>query len=233
MPRMKASSLKEGPDIARVAALFGDPARANMLVALGDGRALTASELAAEAGVTKQTASSHLARLTSGGFIVAEPQGRHRYYRVTDEEVAHAIESLMGLAHAKGGRRTRTGPRDPALRHARSCYSHLAGELGVVLFNSLARRRWIELADDGVGVTATGRRAFTEFGIDLPALEALRRPLCRPCLDWSERRHHLAGSLGVALLQRIVDRRWASREKESRIVRFSPAGERAFTKWLG
>jgi DNA-binding transcriptional ArsR family regulator len=228
MPRMK-----DGPDIARVAALFGDPARANMLVALGDGRALTASELAAEAGVTKQTASSHLARLTNGGFIVVEPQGRHRYYRVTDEEVAHAIESLMGLAHAKGGRRTRTGPRDPALRHARSCYSHLAGELGVVMFNSLARRRWIELADDGVGVTASGRRAFTEFGIDLPALEALHRLLCRPCLDWSERRHHLAGSLGVALLQRITDLKWAKREKDSRIVRFSPQGERAFLKWLG
>src|SRR5262245_58322187 len=146
--------------------LFGDPARANMLVALGDGRSLTATELAAEAGVTKQTASSHLARLTSSGLLVVQPQGRHRYYRVSDEEVAHTIESLMGLAQAKGGRRTRTGPRDPALRRARSCYSHLAGELGVAMFNGLARRRWIELAGDDVGVSTSGRRAFTDFGID-------------------------------------------------------------------
>jgi DNA-binding transcriptional ArsR family regulator len=227
------SRMKDGPDIARVAALFGDPARANMMVALGDGRALTATELAAEAGVTKQTASSHLARLTGSGLITVQPQGRHRYYRVTDEEVAHAIESLMGLAHAKGGRRTRTGPRDPALRHARSCYSHLAGELGVALFNGLARRRWIELAGDDVGVSASGRRAFTAFGIDLDGLAAQPRPLCRPCLDWSERRHHLAGSLGVALLTRITDLKWARREKNSRIVRFKPQGEKALLNWLG
>lgn len=226
------SRMKDGPDIARIAALFGDPARANMMVALGDGRALTATELAAEAGVTKQTASSHLARLTNSGLLVVQPQGRHRYYRVADEEVAHAIESLMGLAHAKGGRRTRTGPRDPALRHARSCYSHLAGELGVALFNGLARRRWIELAGDDVGVSASGRRAFTDFGIDLDALASQRRPLCRPCLDWSERRHHLAGSLGVALLTRITDLKWAKREKNSRIVRFTPQGEKALLSWL-
>jgi DNA-binding transcriptional ArsR family regulator len=225
--------MKDGPDIARVAALFGDPARANMLVALGDGRALTASELAAEAGVTKQTASSHLARLTNSGLLIVQPQGRHRYYRVTDEEVAHAIESLMGLANAKGGRRTRTGPRDPALRRARSCYSHLTGELGVALFNGLARRRWIQLSDDGVGVSDPGRRAFTGFGIDLDALTSQRRPLCRPCLDWSERRHHLAGSLGVALLTRITDLKWARREKDSRVVRFTPQGEKALLSWLG
>jgi hypothetical protein len=139
----------------------------------------------------------------------------------------------MGLAHAKGGRRTRTGPRDPALRHARSCYSHLAGELGVALFNGLSRRRWIELDSDGVGVGASGRRAFTDFGIDLEALSAQRRPLCRICVDWSERRHHLAGSLGVALLQRITDLKWARREKDSRIVRFTPQGEKALLNWLG
>jgi DNA-binding transcriptional ArsR family regulator len=225
--------MKDGPDIARIAALFGDPARANMLVALGDGRALTATELAAEAGVTKQTASSHLARLTNSGLLVVQPQGRHRYYRVTDEEVAHAIESLMGLAHAKGGRRTRTGPREPALRHARSCYSHLAGELGVALFNGLSRRRWIELAGNDVGVSASGHRAFTDFGVDLNALAAQRRPLCRVCVDWSERRHHLAGSLGVALLTRITDLKWARREKNSRIVRFTPQGEKALLNWLG
>jgi DNA-binding transcriptional ArsR family regulator len=225
--------MKDGPDIARIAALFGDPARANMMVALGDGRALTATELAAEAGVTRQTASSHLARLTGSGLVTMQPQGRHRYFRVTDEEVAHAIESLMGLAQAKGGRRTRTGPRDPALRHARSCYSHLAGELGVALFNGLARRRWIELAGNDVSVSASGRRNFTDFGIDLDDLASQRRPLCRICVDWSERRHHLAGSLGVALLSRITDLKWAKRENHSRIVRFTPQGEKALLSWLG
>jgi DNA-binding transcriptional ArsR family regulator len=225
--------MKDGPDIARIAALFGDPARANMMVALGDGRALTATELAAEAGVTRQTASSHLARLTGSGLVTMQPQGRHRYFRVTDEEVAHAIESLMGLAQAKGGRRTRTGPRDPALRHARSCYSHLAGELGVTLFNGLARRRWIELAGNDVSISASGRRNFTDFGIDLDDLASQRRPLCRICVDWSERRHHLAGSLGVALLSRITDLKWAKRENNSRIVRFTPQGEKALLSWLG
>jgi DNA-binding transcriptional ArsR family regulator len=225
--------MKDGPDIARIAALFGDPARANMMVALGDGRALTATELAAEAGVTRQTASSHLARLTGSGLVTMQPQGRHRYFRVSDEEVAHAIESLMGLAQAKGGRRTRTGPRDPALRHARSCYSHLAGELGVALFNGLARRRWIELAGNDVSVSASGRRNFTDFGIDLDDLASQRRPLCRICVDWSERRHHLAGGLGVALLTRITDLKWAKRENNSRIVRFTPQGEKALLSWLG
>jgi DNA-binding transcriptional ArsR family regulator len=225
--------MKDGPDIARIAALFGDPARANMMVALGDGRALTATELAAEAGVTRQTASSHLARLTGSGLVTMQPQGRHRYFRVSDEEVAHAIESLMGLAQAKGGRRTRTGPRDPALRHARSCYSHLAGELGVALFNGLARRRWIELAGNDVSISAPGRRGFTDFGIDLDDLASQRRPLCRICVDWSERRHHLAGSLGVALLSRITDLKWAKRENHSRIVRFTPQGEKALLSWLG
>jgi DNA-binding transcriptional ArsR family regulator len=229
---MKARTLKEGPDIARIAALIGDPARANMLAALADGRALTASELAAEAGVTKQTASSHLSQLSQGGLLAFQAQGRHRYFRLAGEEVGHALEALMGLAATHAPPRTRTGPRDPALRHARACYGHLAGELGVHLFRRLSARRWLALEEDAVGLTPFGRRALGEFGIDIDGLAALRRPLCRPCLDWSERRHHLAGSLGEALLQRFGKLGWARRERDSRVVRFSPTGERAFNAWL-
>lgn len=224
--------MKEGPDIARIAALIGDPARANMLSALIDGRALTASELAAEAGVTKQTASSHLAQLREGGLLAFESQGRHRYFRLSSEDVGQALESLMALSQARGGARTRTGPRDPALRHARACNNHLAGEVGVTLYGGLVRRRWLKLADDGLTLTPAGVRAFSAIGIDTDALASQRRPLCRPCLDWSERRHHLAGSLGVALLARIVRLKWARREKGSRIVRFAPHGEKALRNWL-
>jgi DNA-binding transcriptional ArsR family regulator len=225
-------ALKEGPDIARIASLMGDPARANMLAALIDGRALTAGELAAEAGVTKQTASSHLSRLSGGGLLVCEAQGRHRYFRLAGEDVGHAIEALMGVAQTTGRQRTRTGPKDPALRHARVCYNHLAGEMGVALFDRLGKRRWLALEDNGVDVTPSGCRALSDFGIDMDALSTLRRPLCRLCVDWSERRHHLAGSLGEALFRRFTQLNWARREKESRLVRFSPSGERAFAKWL-
>jgi DNA-binding transcriptional ArsR family regulator len=225
--------MKEGPDISRIAALIGDPARANMLAALIDGRALTASELAAEAGVTKQTASSHLAQLSKGGLLAFESQGRHRYFRLAGEDVGDALESLMVLSHTRSPSRTRTGPRDPALRHARACYNHLAGELGVATYNGFVKRRWLKLADDGLALTPSGSRALTGFGIDIAALTSRRRPLCRPCLDWSERRHHLAGSLGVALLSRITDLKWAKREKTSRIVRFTPQGEKALLSWLG
>lgn len=227
---MKAR-MKEGPDIARIAALMGDPARANMLAALIDGRALTASELATEAGVTKQTASSHLAKLADGGLLAGEAQGRHRYFRLADEDVGQAIEALMSLASARGSR-TRTGPRDPALRRARVCYGHLAGEMGVALFDSLSRRRWLAL-DGDLMLTPAGAKALTRFGVDVEALSALRRPMCRACLDWSERRHHLAGSLGEALMARFTAMGWARREKNSRVVRFSPRGERDFAKWIG
>jgi DNA-binding transcriptional ArsR family regulator len=222
--------MKEGLDIARIASLMGDPARANMLAALSDGRALTAGELAGEAGVTKQTASSHLSRLSTGGLLVCEAQGRHRYYRLAGEDVSHVLEAMMGVANGRPP--TRTGPRDPALRKARVCYNHLAGEMGVALFRGMGRRRWLSMEEDGISLTPSGRRAFTEFGLDMDALLGLRRPLCRACVDWSERRHHLAGSLGQALFGRFIELGWAKREKSSRVVTFSPKGERAFVSWL-
>jgi DNA-binding transcriptional ArsR family regulator len=225
--------MKEGPDIARIAALIGDAARANMLSALMDGRARTAGELAAEAGVTKQTASSHLARLTSGNLLAVDAQGRHRYFRLAGEDVGEAIEALMVLAQTRGAQRTRPGPKDPALRRARICYGHLAGEMGVTLFDRLIRRGWLTFNDGEIAPSPAGAEAMSDFGVDIANLSKLRRPLCRPCMDWSERRHHLAGSLGEAILARIVELGWARRESGTRVIAFSAAGERALGKSLG
>ena len=225
--------MKAGPDIALVASLLGDPARANMLTALMSGKALTASELASEAGVTPQTASTHLAKLEQGGLVVPRKQGRHRYFQLTGEDIAEVLEGLMGLAARVGHLRTRTGPKDPALRRARVCYDHLAGDLGVQLFDALEARGQIAIDGDSVALTESGKAFAQEFGIDLAAIDGKRRPLCKPCLDWSNRRNHLAGALGSALLERFYALGWARREPDSRIVAFSPAGEKAFAEAFG
>lgn len=219
--------MKTGPDIAALAALMGDPARANMLIALMSGRALTAGELAVEAGVTAPTASGHLARLLEGGLLAVEAQGRHRYYRLAGPDVAMAVEALMGLAQQAGGRRVRTGPRDPELRLARVCYDHLAGERGVALFAGLARRKLIALDDGAVSLTASGEECMGALGIDVSGLRRGGRPLCRTCLDWSERRMHLAGGLGAALMRHALDQRWARIADGTRIVTFTAKGEAA------
>lgn len=224
--------MKEGPDIARVAALLGDPARANMLTALMSGRALTAAELAQEAGVTPQTASSHLAKLEAGQIVVPRKQGRHRYFTLSGSDIVEALEVLMGIANRVGHNRVRTGPKDPELRKARVCYDHLAGDMGVALFTGLSDRKLIESDLNGVALTPAGIAFANEFGIDLDALRAKRRPLCRECLDWSARQSHLAGSFGAALLDRFYDLGWAKRVADSRIVRFSDAGEKSFRALL-
>lgn len=220
--------MREGPDIAAIASLIGDPARANMLSALMGGEALTARELAAEAGVTPQTASAHIAKLETGGLVAVRKQGRHRYVALADDRVGAALESLMGLAAAQGRRRTRPGPRDPEMRIARVCYDHLAGEMGVRLFDSLSARGGLDVGDDGVRLTRTGRDIVATCGVDLDAVERKRAPHCRICLDWSARRSHLAGPFGAALLRAVLDRGWAIRVPDSRIVRFSVDGETAF-----
>jgi DNA-binding transcriptional ArsR family regulator len=222
--------MKHGPGIARIAALIGDPARANMLTALTGGAALTASELTLEAGVTKQTASSHLSKLSEAGLLSIEKQGRHRYYRLADDDIAQLLESLMGLAAKGRPTRVRPGPREPALRHARVCYDHLAGDLGVALYDGLVAQRFISVRDGSPHVTKNGEEALAGFGIDLVKLSGGSRPLCRACLDWSVRRHHLAGALGSALLERFMQLGWARRRRDSRIVDFSPAGETGFRR---
>ncbi len=223
--------MKYGPDIAMIASLAGDPARANMLTALIGGQALTANELALEAGVAPPTASGHLSKMLDGGLLGVARQGRHRYYRLAGPDVASALESLMNFATTTDMRRTRPGPRDPALRRARVCYDHLAGELGVALFARLCDAGFVGLSGGEIGVTAEGEMRFAHLGIDVAPMRQAKRPVCRSCLDWSERTPHLAGSLGTALLNRIFAEGWAAREPGSRIVRFTPDGERAFSDW--
>lgn len=225
--------MKYGPDIAYVAATIGDPARANMLSALIEGRALTASELAQQAGIGKPTASAHLARLLDADLIAVERQGRHRYYRLADERVAALLESLMSFASELVPKRVRTGPREPALRRARVCYDHLAGDVGVALFDALVRNGDLVLRGDGPELTVEGEARMIAFGLDLEALRRLRRPLCRSCLDWSARRSHLAGALGAAILQRLFDLGWARRVEGTRVVAFTPRGERALKERFG
>jgi DNA-binding transcriptional ArsR family regulator len=225
--------MKEGPDIARVAALLGDPARANMLTALMGGKALTATELAQEAGVTPQTASSHLAKLEAGQIVIPRKQGRHRYFTLSGPDIVEALEVMMGIANRVGHNRVRTGPKDPELRHARVCYDHLAGDMGVALFDGLSKRKLIKTDLNGVALTDAGVDFANGFGIDLDGLRQNRRPLCRECLDWSARQSHLAGSFGAALLDRFYDLGWARRMTESRIVRFSAEGEQKFRELVG
>jgi len=220
--------MKEGPDIALLGSLIGDPARANMLTALMTGKALTASELAGEAGVTPQTASAHLAKMEAGGLIGQIKQGRHRYFSLADDDVGSVLEGMMGLAAKKGHSRTRTGPKEPALRKARVCYNHLAGELGVEMFDSLMARKFLLEGGGALTLTTKGRFFVTQLGVDVDSLKNSRRPLCKSCLDWSARRSHLAGSLGAALLERFYQLGWAKRESGTRIVAFTKNGEAKF-----
>ena len=223
--------MKAGPDIAMVASLVGDPARSNMLTALMSGRALTASELAQEAGITPQTASSHLAKLEAGGLIEPEKQGRHRYYRLTGPDVASVLEGLAGLAARAGHMRVRTGPKDPALRRARICYDHLAGDLGVQMLESMKKQRLVRQSKQEIELTGDGKRFMARaLQIDADTLLHPRRPVCKACLDWSERRHHLAGTLGAAMMARFTELKWAARDSApgSRVVNFSRIGEKRF-----
>lgn len=221
-------SMKEGPNIANVAALIGDPARANMLTALMCGKALTVSELAQEAGVTIQTASSHLSKLDSGGLLRPRKQGRHKYYSLANADVAQVLEGLMGLAAGAGHLRNRTGPKDAELRKARVCYNHLAGNMGIRMFESLMASGHLALDAENLILTTTGEDFTRAFNIDLGSLRSNRTPLCRECLDWSERRSHLAGSLGRAYLSRFEDLGWAKRDQQTRVVTFSERGEVEF-----
>lgn len=221
--------MKEGPDISRIAALIGDPARANILTTLMDGKALTPSELSEEAGITLPTVSGHLAKLTEGGLVEITKQGRHRYVRLAGADVGHLLETLMGFAAGQGLTRVRPGPKDAALREARVCYNHLAGARGVQMFDALVRAKALS-EGDAPELTDAGREIMTALGIDVASLENARAPLCKGCLDWSERRLHLAGSLGRALLKSFEDRGWVKRTPQSRSVLFTPAGEDAFDK---
>ena len=224
--------MKDGPDIARIASLIGDPARANMLTALMGGKALTATELSQEAGITLQTASSHLKKLSDGHLLALRKQGRHRYFSLCNEEVAQVIETMMGLAAGTGHTRTRTGPRNAELRKARICYNHLAGHLGIELYRGLTARNFLKIAENGLELTGVGADFMQDFGIDLDGSRRNKSVMCRECLDWRKRRSHLTGNLGRAIMSQIGHLGWASRVPESRVIQFTRTGETQFQRWF-
>lgn len=222
-----------GVNIAEIAALIGDPGRANMLAAVIDGRALTASELAHVAGITPATASGHLAKLTEGGLLVASKQGRHRYFGLASREVARMLESIMVVAKGQDGRPRATPRVPPALVEARTCYDHLAGRLGVALADALVTKSAIVLTPEAGEITASGRTFLHACGLPFDTPARGRRLFCRPCLDWSERRPHLAGVLGAGLLDHALGRGWIMRQRDSRAVSVTPVGRRAFAEVFG
>ena len=222
--------------VARTAALMGEPARTAMLLALMDGRALTARELALAAGVTAATASRHLALLQDASFLAVEKQGRHRYHRLASVEVASLIENLMQVSLPVAAP-VQTGPRDTALRTARVCYDHVAGRLGIAVADHLVHILAIELANGSRVLPGDGLNASLQsLGIvDGVAALATRstRPVCLPCLDWSERRPHVAGRLGALICAHCLERGWLQRKPDSRALQISEPGARALRDWMG
>ena len=204
-----------------------------MLTALMAGRALTATELATHTGITKQTGSTHLRRLLDARLVTMHAQGRHRYFAIANEDVAHLIERMTGIAADSTSVSLRTGPREPALRRARVCYDHLAGALAVSMYDRFMREHWLEFTQQTLTLSAGGERSLSNFGVDLDLVRSQKRVLCRACMDWSERRNHLAGALGAAILERILERGWARRERASRLIVFRPSGERALVQAFG
>lgn len=220
--------------LAEIGLLLGEPARAAMLVALMDGRAMTATELATVGGVTPQTASAHLGRLVDARFLAVERQGRHRYHRLASQAVAHLLETFMQVSATAvhpPGRTPLLGPRDAKLRRARTCYDHLAGRLGVAIADSLLGRGAIEFHDGAGLVTPRGRDLLGRVGIMLPPLQSrASRPLCRPCMDWSERRSHIAGKLGAAICTHFLEQGLVRRIQDSRALEITGKGRTALRK---
>jgi DNA-binding transcriptional ArsR family regulator len=222
-----------GPIIAEIAALVGDPARATMVSALLDGRALTASELAGAARVTPQTASTHLAKLTEAGLLSVARTGRHRYFRLASPTVVDMVDGIVAVALAKRPRYRPLSRQARALGAARICYDHLAGRLSVDVTDACAARRYVVLGAEAAEITRAGRRFLTEFGIELPAWRSGHRHVCRLCLDWTERRPHIAGAVGAAMTRRYFDLGWMRRLKDSQAVSVTPAGRRGFRETFG
>jgi DNA-binding transcriptional ArsR family regulator len=222
-----------GPLIAEIAGLVGEPARATMLSALLDGRALTATELAHAARVTPQTASTHLAKLTGAGLIAPMRDGRYRYFRLASPRVAEMLDGIMAVALEKRPRYHPLSRQARELSAARICYDHLAGRLSVDLADSLIAREYIVAEGEAAEITQAGTRFLTEFGIDLSVLGSRRRPFCRLCIDWPERRPHIAGAIGAALTKRCFDLGWTERTKHGGAVIVTPAGRRGFLRTFG
>ena len=220
--------------VSSTAFLMADPARAAMLIALCDGRALPAGELAYAANVTAQTASSHLAKLLAGGLLTVETEGRHRYYRLAGSDVALALEHLAALRPSEAVRRKPLSHEGQHLRFARCCYDHLAGQLGVAVTQALQERQYIAPAAEKMFVvTQSGREWFSVMGLNVAALKPTRRGLARQCLDWTERQHHLAGPLGIQFMALLCSNGWLRCSKSSRAVQVTPKGWAGLREQLG
>ena len=219
-------SMSNAPQIAEVAALVGDPARANMLCALLGGRALTATALALSAGVSPQTTSGHLGKLFTARLVVQMKQGRHRYYRLAGPRVRQMLESIMNVALTGPPRFQPKSKHDDRLRHARTCYDHIAGVVGVGLAEQMAARDFVVLGDEAGEVTSAGMEFLSKLGVDLSCVRNKRRVFCRPCLDWTERRLHIGGAVGAALADRCFELKWIERMRDSRALNITPAGRR-------
>ncbi len=220
-------------EVAAAASLLSDVARASIVSVLLDGRARTAGELAAAAGVTPQTASSHLAKLIGGGLVSVVPQGRYRYHRLASPDVAHALEALSMLVASPARKQRTPGPKDASLRNGRTCYDHFAGRLGVAITDALVAKRVIIEERQSFRVAEEGEGRLACLGVVVPEPRRSGRPTCRWCLDWSERRPHLAGVVGARLTSRSLETGWVKRLKGSRAVQVTPAGEQVFADVLG
>lgn len=216
--------------VAEIGLLIGEPARTSMLCALMDGQALTATELARCANVTPQTASAHLAKLTEAGLLDMQKQGRHRYHRIASAEVARLLESVMQIAADTPRRKVTTGPRDKAMCYARTCYDHFAGRLGVAITDQLVHMQLVTFEGEAGTISTKGIEHLASFGINIDeqaGKRRTRRPICRPCLDWSERRPHIAGRVGAAICQHFLDNRLVLRKNGTRVLTVTRKGEQA------
>jgi DNA-binding transcriptional ArsR family regulator len=221
------------PRLARIAALVADPSRARMLAFLLSGEYASAGELARTASVGAATASAHLVKLVDAGLLVCEPRGRHRYFRIADADVAHALEALAMVAERSSHERAWSAPARLRLREARCCYGHLAGRRGVALLEQLLARGWLVDAPDGYALTNAGLAGIGALGFDAAALRAgASHRIAYPCLDWSERRDHLAGKLGSGLLTHFIERGWLRRIGSERALELTPPGRQALAPLL-
>lgn len=223
--------MRDGPDISLIANLLGDPARSNIVMALMAGDELSASTLAQEAGVTPPTATGHLNRMVASGLLTVRKDGRHRYFRIADGDVADAVEALVAIAARVGHFRTRPGPKDAAMRRARSCYDHLGGELAVRLCAHWLKLGVLRRYGGAIRLTRKGKNFLADRGIAMTVLTGDAHGLCRTCVDWSERRPHLGGPLGTAILSLAVEKGWATRKHGQRVIFISKSGEDNFTRW--
>jgi DNA-binding transcriptional ArsR family regulator len=213
-------------NMVEVAALVGDTARATMLAALMGGQSLTASELSFLARVSRPTASEHLARLTEARLIAATKQGRFRYYRIASPHVAAMLESIKLVAAIEVPSRYQPRSlRDAQMRFARTCYDHLAGQVGVAIADALVARGHVVLSEDGGELTATGVQCLSAFGANVTPSPRSKRIFCKPCLDWSERRYHIAGHVGAEICRRCLELGWLTHQRDTRALRLTAQGQ--------